>query len=169
MLVCEMCGLPASKRCWICSMDICVLCTRRQHWKVGVVPGHSSMQQRLPTRTVQDVMWPWLATTVPSMHSFCGKLQWLGCSVCPCCAGHRFNVAPYGARSAWHAYALLPCLHAHTLPTACLRVGCSRVGVDHCHPPASCCCSHCRASGSCTGHWSTRQHCGSASPAVSLS
>jgi hypothetical protein len=34
VLVCEMCGLPASKRCWICSMDICVLCTRRQHWKV---------------------------------------------------------------------------------------------------------------------------------------
>jgi hypothetical protein len=35
VLVCEMCGLPASRRCWICAMDICALCTRRQHWKVG--------------------------------------------------------------------------------------------------------------------------------------
>ena len=39
VLVCEMCGLPASRRCWICSMDICALCTRRQHWKVRCASG----------------------------------------------------------------------------------------------------------------------------------
>jgi len=31
--LCEVCGRPSNKECWICKMRICDFCTRKQHWR----------------------------------------------------------------------------------------------------------------------------------------
>ena len=33
VVVCEVCGRPATTQCWTCKMDICEFCTLKRHWK----------------------------------------------------------------------------------------------------------------------------------------
>lgn len=34
VVVCEVCGRPATTECWTCKMRICEFCTLKRHWKV---------------------------------------------------------------------------------------------------------------------------------------
>ena len=31
--VCELCGRPSTKDCFVCTLRYCEFCTRKQHWK----------------------------------------------------------------------------------------------------------------------------------------
>ena len=34
VVVCEVCGRPSTKECYVCELRFCDFCTRKQHWKV---------------------------------------------------------------------------------------------------------------------------------------
>ena len=33
VVLCEVCGRPSTKVCYVCEMQFCDFCTRKQHWK----------------------------------------------------------------------------------------------------------------------------------------